>query len=283
MPPKIIIYGFSASVYFYTIKNMKAYYSNINNFKESTQGMKNLGFEERYASYLERISPERKEHLLSFKNEDDRLRSLAGSILLTDIVKELRDTLSASDHLSITNATSRSDASSISGLSAKNSFDDCTKEYPGLFNITFPISIKCEDIGKPYIAEAPDLKFSISHSGSYAAVVTATSAECKSIGIDIQAKDRKSVLDIADRFYTRVENNIIQSAVSNLEKENLFYEIWSAKEAFIKCDGRGLSYGISNFNADITKNVITDLNGNVIATLKKQACPDGYACYVCYF
>lgn len=245
MPPKIIIYGFSASNYLYTIKIMKAYYSNINNFKESTQGMKDSAFEDRYASYLDRISQERRNHLLSFKNEDDRLRSLAASILLTEII-------------------------------------ETNKEYIGISECSFPIVFKHQDAGKPYIADVPYLKFSISHSGSYAAVGIALSQECKDIGIDIQAKDRKSVLNIADRFYTDTENNIIQSGKSDLEKDNLFYEIWAAKEAFIKCNGKGLSYGISNFNADINKDVITDLDGNVIAKLKKQACPEGYACYICY-
>ena len=68
---------------------MKTYYSNINNFIQSTQDMENAGFEERYASYLSVISSDRKDHLLRFKNEKDRLLSMAGSLLLTEAVENI--------------------------------------------------------------------------------------------------------------------------------------------------------------------------------------------------
>lgn len=230
---------------------MKTYYSNINNFKDSTQEMATAGFEERYASYLAHISDVRKKRLLRFKNEDDRLRSMAGTLLLTDILKKY----------------SQGDVQDGS--------------CPDLTNIVFPLNIESEESGKPYLPDAPDILFSISHSGSYAAVVVADSKECSRIGIDIQAKDRKNILKIAKRFYTELENDLIASAESDSQKEELFYLIWSAKEAFIKCDGKGLSYGMSNFNADIVRDVVTDLDGNILARLEKQVCPEGYTCYVC--
>ncbi len=229
---------------------MKTYYSNINNFKESTQGMSSLEFEERYSSYLLRISEPMKKHILRFKYEDDRLRSLAGYMLVLDAVKSLKE--------------------------------KCKDEtYKKLSNISFPIKIDYEASGKPFLLDAPEISFSISHSGSYAAIVIASSDECNSIGIDIQAKDRFDVLKIAKRFYTDNENALINCANTDSDKEDLFYKIWSAKEAFVKCDGKGLSYGISNFNADIAKGIITDLKGNTLASIYEQQCPDGYVCYVC--
>ncbi|SHI11944.1 4'-phosphopantetheinyl transferase superfamily protein [Butyrivibrio fibrisolvens DSM 3071] len=251
------------------MSNMKTYYSNINNFKDSTQEMAGAGFEVRYASFLERISDERKEHLMRFKNEDDRLRSMAGTLILTYIINNIHK-----DDIKESSILESNDAIFLLEGVKENDFSDLT-------NPIFPLNITSEESGKPYLIDAPDIRFSISHSGLYAAVVVTDSSECDRIGIDIQAKDRKDILKIAKRFYTEFENDLIARAESDLEKEDIFYQIWSVKEAFIKCNGKGLSYGISNFNADIERELITDLEGNVLATLKKQPCPDGYVCYVC--
>ena len=240
------------------MSNMKTYYSNINNFKDSTQEMADAGFEVRYASFLERISDERKEHLMRFKNENDRLRSMAGTLILTYIINNIQK-----DDIKESSIPESNDAIFLLEGVKENDFSDLT-------NPIFPLNITSEKSGKPYLIDAPDIRFSISHSGLYAAVVVADSSECDRIGIDIQAKDRKDILKIAKRFYTEFENDLIARAGSDLEKE-----------AFIKCNGKGLSYGISNFNADIERELITDLEGNVLATLKKQPCPDGYVCYVC--
>ena len=230
---------------------MKTYYSNINNFKDSTQELSDSAFTERYASFLSCINKDRQDHLLRFRHEDDRLRSLAGSVLLTNIVKNMQ----------------------------KENMDK--NECSLLSKVVFPLSIEYESAGKPFLPDAPGFLFSISHSDLYAAVAVATSSECKHIGVDIQAKDRTNILDIADRFYTDLEKNLINSHNDLSEREDCFYRIWSAKEAFIKCNGKGLSYGISNFNADITNDIVTDLEGNILANIKKQTCPEGYVCYVC--
>ena len=243
---------------------MKTYYSNINNFKDSTQDMADAPFESRYASYLDRISEKRKEHLLRFKHEDDRLRSLAGTILLTDVIRNLQ----------------KNKVDCCCNLSNDESALNIESEE-SLSRITFPLDIESEDSGKPYITDAPNIRFSISHSGEYAAVCVAHASECKRIGIDIQAMDRSNISKIAKRFYTDLEKSIIANAESDEAKEELFYRIWSAKEAFIKCDGKGLAYGIENFNADIINELITDLAGKNLATIKKQPCPKGYACYIC--
>lgn len=230
---------------------MKTYYSNINNFKDSTQEMEGSSFEDRYASYLELISNSKKERILSFKKEDDRLRSLAGIILLTDIIKNIQK-----EYIN-------------------------TPLYKKASDIAFPLNIEYEEFGKPYIVGFSELVFSISHSGLYAAVAIADTSECCKIGVDIQAKDRTNISKIATRFYTDIEKNIIDGANESSKKEDYFYKIWSAKEAFMKCDGKGLSYGLTNFNADITNNIVTDQSGKCLATLKEQECPEGYACYVC--
>ena len=191
---------------------MKTIYLNINNFRNATQPYENQPFNIRYKKWLEIIPSSRIEHINKFKGEDDKLRSLAASILLNMCVYEYVS-------------------------SSKNASPD--------------YSIQVSEYGKPSIPEYPSLSFSLSHSGDYAVIAFADKKECNQIGIDIQKRnEKKSVLDIAKHFYSEAEKRIIESAESDNKDAaiDLFYEIWSAKEGYIKCTGLGLSETLSDFS-----------------------------------
>jgi len=93
------------------------------------------------------------------------------------------------------------------------------------------ITILHSSLGKPY-ADGIDIKFSISHSGNYLAVAF----DKNEIGIDIEQirhidiKITKKVCTESDLLHIK-ENNELQS----------FFEIWTAKEAYFKKMGTGIT------------------------------------------
>lgn len=100
------------------------------------------------------------------------------------------------------------------------------------------ISFLSHKFGKPYyksISGKQDIEFNISHSGEM--ILVAFSRDAK-IGVDIQEIiDCSEYLEIARSFFEPEE-------VKNIEESNskeLFFQYWSAKEAYLKAIGVGLT------------------------------------------
>ena len=101
--------------------------------------------------------------------------------------------------------------------------------------------------GKPHIVGKSGVHFNISHSGDYVACAVGGS----SVGIDVQ-EHKSGGLDIAERFFSQEEKDALCKAVdsnsnSDDTKRKLFYDMWSLKEAYIKCIGMGLSKPLDEF------------------------------------
>lgn len=97
--------------------------------------------------------------------------------------------------------------------------------------------------GKPYFAEAPWLHFSISHSGNLWACVIAD----QPVGMDLQLRRKKSgeksvqhSARIAERFFHPDEKAFIKNGGD-------FYDVWAAKESYVKYTGRGIGEGFDAF------------------------------------
>lgn len=101
---------------------------------------------------------------------------------------------------------------------------------------------------KPYIIGYPEFNFNISHSGDYVVCVT----DNKLIGIDIEQIKPIKFKEISRKFFTLNECKYIFDKSSNNQLER-FYEIWTLKESYIKCCGRGLSIALNSFSVDIDK------------------------------
>ncbi|MBR4669093.1 MAG: 4'-phosphopantetheinyl transferase superfamily protein [Butyrivibrio sp.] len=96
--------------------------------------------------------------------------------------------------------------------------------------------------GKPFVKGHEDIFYNISHSGDL--VVCATSKS--PVGIDVQ-EHKSADLKVADRFFSKEEIAEL-AAVSDVDqKKKLFYDMWSLKEAYIKCIGMGLSKPLNEF------------------------------------
>ena len=115
----------------------------------------------------------------------------------------------------------------------------------------------CEDFGIDYLKEEivlnefgkPSFKsskyfFNTSHSGQYALCVISN----VEVGCDIEEiKEYKP--RIAERFFTDKENFYLE--VSN-DKNEMFYRIWTLKESYMKCIGKGFAEPISSFELELS-------------------------------
>ena len=109
--------------------------------------------------------------------------------------------------------------------------------------------------GKPYLEKSP-LNFSISHCNE----VVVCSVNKMKIGIDIE--DIKNINKyVISKTLTEVERKNME--FSN-RRDEYFFRLWTLKEAFIKCIGQGLSYGMRNVEfkiSDNDTNILCNING----------------------
>ena len=86
--------------------------------------------------------------------------------------------------------------------------------------------------GKPYFADDSLPFFNISHAGGMVALAVSDTE----VGIDIQDKRKTREIDMAERFFSERESR----AVREDETGDVFYRLWSRKEALGKCTGEGV-------------------------------------------
>lgn len=111
------------------------------------------------------------------------------------------------------------------------------------------IEIYTDENGKPFVNE--DICFNLSHSGNYVVAAVAD----KAVGIDIE-KIKPVKANMLHYFCSQTDKEYILCSEKN-ESENIpdaaferFFEVWTFKEAFLKCSGEGISKkaALINFN-----------------------------------
>lgn len=120
--------------------------------------------------------------------------------------------------------------------------------------------------GKPYFAEAPELAFSVSHSGDWWACAFGDAP----LGLDLERHAPRPFLRLAARFFLPEEAEAVRAAADTAAA---FYRIWCAKEAVLKRSGAGLSGGLRSFS------VCAPLPDG--AALHYPAAPAGYTLCLC--
>ena len=97
-------------------------------------------------------------------------------------------------------------------------------------------AVDCEyrygEMGKPYFKDTKLPFFNISHAGGL--VILAVSD--REVGADIQNMRSQREKSMAERFFSAEESR----AVSEDDTRELFYKLWSRKEALGKCTGEGV-------------------------------------------
>lgn len=105
-----------------------------------------------------------------------------------------------------------------------------------------------DPLGKPYLPGHPEILFNLSHSSNgYAAAVIAEWSEASAVGIDIERRFPYNEL-LVRKICHPAEAEAILDASSQTEKQRILNQIWSRKEAILKCEGTGIRSALSTLN-----------------------------------
>lgn len=102
--------------------------------------------------------------------------------------------------------------------------------------------------GRPYLDGAADTWFSFSscHTGFLGAW-----SSTHGVGVDLE--DQTGIVEareVAQQFFSRAEARIV-NGTSAAERQWIFLEFWSFKEAALKSIGEGLPFGLENFQFEL--------------------------------
>ncbi|MGM9977964.1 MAG: 4'-phosphopantetheinyl transferase family protein [Clostridium sp.] len=93
---------------------------------------------------------------------------------------------------------------------------------------------------KPFLKNYPQIFFNISHCDTGACCVVSN----KEVGVDIQD------IQYYDNNLTKIVccDEELLLLENSLNKEELFYKMWTIKESYIKADGQGLNLNLKDIN-----------------------------------
>lgn len=102
------------------------------------------------------------------------------------------------------------------------------------------LQFQADTYGKPFLA-CGSLHFNISHTADLLMIAVANFAD---IGIDVEAiKPRGNLDGLAARCFAETEYQAWRQ-LSGAQQEEVFYRLWTKKEAFVKAVGRGIALGL---------------------------------------
>ncbi|WP_424361135.1 4'-phosphopantetheinyl transferase family protein [Methylocystis parvus] len=116
--------------------------------------------------------------------------------------------------------------------------------------------------GKPYLLDPPrDLRFNMSHTRGMVAVALAEGVE---IGVDVEPSDRRAEsMKLAKRFFAPEEVALL-AAVEGEARRDMFFAIWTLKEAVVKATGQGLSRALDSFAISLDPPRVTMRDGSAL-------------------
>jgi 4'-phosphopantetheinyl transferase len=124
----------------------------------------------------------------------------------------------------------------------------CLRQILGRYTGVAPglLEFGCGDDGKPFLRNAGPgfpLSFNLSHSGELAVVAVGGVAQ---IGVDIeQIRPIQDWEQIAAGAFHPVEKEWVRASAG--KRKAPFFDVWTAKEAYIKAEGRGLAHPLDSF------------------------------------
>jgi 4'-phosphopantetheinyl transferase len=103
--------------------------------------------------------------------------------------------------------------------------------------------------GRPFLPGYPDISFGFSScQDGFLGAWSATHA----IGVDIESKARQmDFIALARQFFSETEVAVVEG-MQGLKRIRAFYQLWTLKEAALKCIGEGLPFGLDTFEFELT-------------------------------
>lgn len=125
------------------------------------------------------------------------------------------------------------------------------RQLLGIYLNEHPAQLRFQysDFGKPCLAGDDQLRFNISHAGSYALMAFAwrrrvgLDIECEKLDVDVEA--------VAQHFFSPYEIQTLMSLPIE-QRHKAFFACWTRKEAYIKAIGEGLSMPLDQFDVSLT-------------------------------
>ncbi len=88
-----------------------------------------------------------------------------------------------------------------------------------------------------------DLRFNLSHT---AGVTVFAIVHHRQVGVDVERIRETNTMELAERFFSPQEAQWLRAQAASAHIPS-FYSCWTAKEAYIKAEGEGLSLPLSSF------------------------------------
>lgn len=106
------------------------------------------------------------------------------------------------------------------------------------------ISFNETEKGRPFLCDLPDTWFSFSSCRfGFAGAWSSSHA----IGVDVEDSTRAvEAAELAQQFFSAAETQILEGA-GDVKRQQLFFQLWSLKEAALKSIGEGLPFGLDAF------------------------------------
>ena len=129
------------------------------------------------------------------------------------------------------------------------------------------------DRGKPLLKldRTEPLQFNLSHSHEYA--LYGFTYDCL-IGVDLEYLRKSDFMKIARRFFSDGEYELLMKA-SEDERAKLFFQLWTAKEAYLKAIGTGIADSLADVNLAIVEVLsprLLAIKGDKLAAAKWSLC-----------
>lgn len=206
-----------------------------------------IGLEDFYDEKVNMLHQERAEKIGAYKMSADRIRGLGAGLLLERGLEGYLADLRANEEVN-----------GRDGNKECNPSYEIPKDEEGRYIIRYDYGLQ----GKPYLIDYPDVHFSLSHSGNMAVLAISD----REVGIDVQER-RGYQEKVAKRFYHEKEIAEIEAISDTVGKSNCFYQMWTAKEAYIKYTGKGMRQELRSFCVDLANERILE-EGREIAICK---------------
>jgi len=114
--------------------------------------------------------------------------------------------------------------------------------------------------GKPFVhAPAARFNISLSHTRGMAAVAIVSGRD---VGVDVESFLRpRDALKVAERFFAPEEAALVRRELDPVSRSEVFFAIWTLKEAVLKADGRGLAGGLDSFVVNLSPLAVSSGSG----------------------
>lgn len=123
--------------------------------------------------------------------------------------------------------------------------------------------------GKPYFSTAPRVHFSITHSGGYWMCAFSS----REVGLDLQVHRTCSREKLSQRFFHPKEDAFLR-----LRDYADFFDLWAAKESYVKYTGCGIARGFNDFSTVASDGKFPSVQG---ARLRLIPWREGYSLCLC--